>query len=374
MPDLPGVLLGRAVQLRPELLKVLEMERFRFGRRGMKGFSFRPPPARRSSFTSGRYQPGFGMPIVMLPDPNKVYDSDPVIDTARSSSDICQPASVAAEPNEAASARGPLEAPTKQGPRPCSSEHGVPNRRRNEKDNARRDTRSKRCSCACPAFATQIGDANAAARHQQGHGGTIRLEAWLYAVPSDNALSATVWDCFKITGAVNDEGGGPTWTDEASYTAPNSMTTGGQAAAAKECAAKEPAGGFGASPAPEPGQYSFASSTATPNAPKGSETGLTTIYAVHTLIAQKGDIYITYAGDYNFTNRSITVTEPNGSTVTVAPYKTGPACSWLITGGTGAYSGLEGSGMCAANAQNTFPWVNHTTTGSVWWGPGSGPS
>ena len=130
------------------------------------------------------------------------------------------------------------EAPTKQGPRPCSSEHGVPNRRRNEKDNARRDTRSKRCSCACPAFGTQIGDANAAARHQQGHGGTIRLEAWLYAVPSDNALSATVWDRFKITGAVNDEGGGPTWTDEASYTAPNSMTTGGQAAAAKECAAK----------------------------------------------------------------------------------------------------------------------------------------
>ena len=27
------------------------------------------------------YQPGFGTPIVMLPDPNKVYDSDPVINT-----------------------------------------------------------------------------------------------------------------------------------------------------------------------------------------------------------------------------------------------------------------------------------------------------
>jgi hypothetical protein len=27
------------------------------------------------------YQPGFGTPIVMLPDPNKVYDSDPIINT-----------------------------------------------------------------------------------------------------------------------------------------------------------------------------------------------------------------------------------------------------------------------------------------------------
>ena len=30
---------------------------------------------------SETYQPGFGTPIVMLPDPNKVYDSDPVINT-----------------------------------------------------------------------------------------------------------------------------------------------------------------------------------------------------------------------------------------------------------------------------------------------------
>lgn len=221
---------------------------------------------------------------------------------------------------------------------------------------------------AVPLLLAQVVPASAAStKHHQDHGGTIRVEAWLYAVPSDNALSATVWDCFKVTGVINDEGGGPTWTDEASYTAPNSMTTGGQAAAAKECAAKEPAGGFGASPAPEPGQYPFASYTATEGAAPGNETGLTTIYAVHTLIAQKGDIYITYAGDYNFTKKSITVTLPDGSTVAVAPYTTGPACSWLITGGTGAYTGLEGSGACAANAQNTFPWINHTTTGNVWW-------
>lgn len=44
---------------------------------------------RRSAKEGGRpivvnndtYQPGFGTPIVMLPDPNKVYDSDPVINT-----------------------------------------------------------------------------------------------------------------------------------------------------------------------------------------------------------------------------------------------------------------------------------------------------
>ena len=39
----------------------------------------------------------------------------------------------------------------------------------------------------------------------------------------------------------------------------------------------------------------------------------------------------------------------------VAPYKTGPARSWLITGGTGAYSGLEGSGMCAATPKIPSP-------------------
>jgi hypothetical protein len=46
---------------------------------------------------------------------------------------------------------------------------------------------------------------------------------------------------------------------------------------------------------------------------------------------------------------------------------TGPQCSWVITGGTGAYSGLQGNGTCFANAEDTFPYINHTENGKIWW-------
>ena len=63
--------------------------------------------------------------------------------------------------------------------------------------------------------------------HEQDERGAITIQSWLYAVPSENVMSATIWDCFKITGAITDQGGGPTWTDDASYYAPTTMTTGG---------------------------------------------------------------------------------------------------------------------------------------------------
>jgi len=63
--------------------------------------------------------------------------------------------------------------------------------------------------------------------HQQDQPGAITIQSWLYAVPSENVLSGTVWDCFEITGAITDQGGGPTWTDETSYHAPNTTTSGG---------------------------------------------------------------------------------------------------------------------------------------------------
>ena len=74
------------------------------------------------------------------------------------------------------------------------------------------------------AMTTAAGAAGVA--HQQDQSGAITIQSWLYAVPSENLMSATVWDCFKITGAINDEGGGPTWTDDTSYHAPNTMTSG----------------------------------------------------------------------------------------------------------------------------------------------------
>jgi hypothetical protein len=225
-----------------------------------------------------------------------------------------------------------------------------------------------------PWALVQVTSAGATAKPQQDKSGAITVQAWLYAVPSDNLLSGTVWDCFKITGAINDEGGGPTWTDRASYTAPNTMTSGGATAASKQCGAKEPAGGFILVPPPEPGQYSSATFTATPNATAADATGLTTIYAVHTLTAQKGDIYISYSGTYNFTQHAITVTLPDGSKYAVQPLTAGPEATWVITGGTGAYAGLQGSGNADADAQNTFPWIQHNSWGNVWWSGAGAPA
>jgi hypothetical protein len=220
-----------------------------------------------------------------------------------------------------------------------------------------------------PVAALQVAPAGAAGvKHQQANaGGPITIQSWLYAVPSENVMSATVWDCFKISGAINDQGGSPTWTSAASYHAPNTMASGGVNAASRECAAKVPAGGFILVPPPEPGQYQFATYGAGPSSPGG----LSTLYAVHTIAAQKGDIYITFAGTYNMTNKVVPVKLANGSTVDVQPLTTGPQGTWLITGGTGAYAGLQGSGTAFANAENTFPWINHTEQGTVWWSPQS---
>jgi hypothetical protein len=218
-------------------------------------------------------------------------------------------------------------------------------------------------SVLVPLTLLQVTASAASKVHQQDQPGAITIQSWLYAVPSENVMSATIWDCFKISGAITDEGGGPTWTDDASYHAPNTMTSGGVTAASHECSDKVPAGGFILVPPPEAGQYQFAQYTAAP----GSPGGLSTIYAVHTIAAEKGDIYISFAATYNMTNSPVPVKLPNGTTVEVQPLTTGPEGSWLITGGTGAYAGLQGSGTAFANAENTFPWINHTEHGSVWW-------
>ncbi|HXW80616.1 MAG TPA: hypothetical protein VEJ84_14015 [Acidimicrobiales bacterium] len=219
-------------------------------------------------------------------------------------------------------------------------------------------------SVLMPLTLLQVTSAGAVGRvNQPDQTGAITIQSWLYAVPSENVMSATIWDCFKITGAITDEGGGPTWADDASYHAPNAMTSGGVSAASEECSDKVPAGGFILVPPPEAGQYQFAQYTAAP----GSPGGLSTIYAVHTLVAQKGDIDIQFAATYNMTNSPVPVKLPNGTTVDVQPLTTGPEGSWVITGGTGAYAGLQGSGTSFANAENTFPWINHTERGSVWW-------
>jgi hypothetical protein len=211
-----------------------------------------------------------------------------------------------------------------------------------------------------PLAAVQVASAGVSSAKQQQKSGAITIQSWLdAAAPSENVLSSTVWDCFKITGALTDQGGGPVWSNDTEYHAPNSMTTGGIAAAAKECSDEVPAGGFILVPPPEPGQYQFAQYT--------SPAGLSTVYATHTIAGQRGDIFISFSGTYNMTNSAIAVKLSGGSSVEVQPLTTGPQCSWVITGGTGAYSGLQGNGTCFANAENTFPYINHTENGKIWW-------
>ncbi|HXW81705.1 MAG TPA: hypothetical protein VEJ84_19525 [Acidimicrobiales bacterium] len=214
-----------------------------------------------------------------------------------------------------------------------------------------------------PFAVSQVTSAGAAGvRPDQAQAGTVTIQSWVYAVPSEDVLSGTLWACTKITGAINEESGGPTWDSDSAYSAPEQLQgTAAVTAASRECADKVPVGGFVHVPAPEPGQYPFAQYTATPGAASGQSTGLSTLYSDQTISGQKGDIFITIASAYNFTAKPIQV-----GSVTVQPWATGPDATWVITGGTGDYAGLEGSGTWYGNAA-TFPWIYRPGTGKVWW-------
>ena len=182
-----------------------------------------------------------------------------------------------------------------------------------------------------PLMALQVSAAAAAHTSPQRKSGAITIHSWLYAVPSTNGLSATVYGCYKVSGAIVDQGGDPTWNNGnyATMSSPKS-----------KCGTFEPAGG-----------YILVPPTAAP-----STNNLSTIYAVHTIVLQKGDIFIEFAGTYNLTN---TVTDG------VQPDQGGPA-TWVITGGSGAYVGLQGNGTATANA-SLYPYILHTPTGHVYY-------
>jgi hypothetical protein len=172
-----------------------------------------------------------------------------------------------------------------------------------------------------PLAVVQVAAAGASGAKHEHQSGAITIQSWLDAAPSENVLSGTVWDCFKITGAITDRGGGPAWSNNTAYYAPNSMTSGGTTAASQECADKVPAGGFILVPPPAAGQYQFAQYTSSP----GSPGGLSTVYAAHTIAGLKGDIFISFSGTYNMTNSVVPVKLPSGSTVEVQPLTTGSA-------------------------------------------------
>jgi hypothetical protein len=204
--------------------------------------------------------------------------------------------------------------------------------------------------------------ATAVNHQQEQQGGTITIQSWVYTALSENNLAATAWQCSKISGAINDQSGGPTWQDSGQYAAPTELTGAAAIAGAnKECADKVPSGGVVLVPPPEPGQYASGAYTATPSATSsGVATGLSTFYSQQTIAGEKGTIFLTIASTYNFTDNAVDV---NG--VEVPPGRTGPDATIVITGGTGAYTGLQGSGTWQGDAAMT-PWCYRLATVKVW--------
>jgi hypothetical protein len=183
-----------------------------------------------------------------------------------------------------------------------------------------------------PLSVAQVTSAGATGiKSQQNGSGAVTIQSWLHASPSANGLSGTVVACFKMKGAIADQGGGPSWNDT-TYVASAAFP------ASSKCGNAAPVGGFIFVPAP-----STAANT------------LDTVYAVHTITGAKGQIFITFSGVYNLTP---------ASQASLGSYQ--GAGTWLITGGTGAYAGLQGDGAWAADA-STFPYIRHTETGTVWW-------
>lgn len=210
-----------------------------------------------------------------------------------------------------------------------------------------------------------FGAANAArlTDQQQRQGGTITIQSWVMTPLTENGLTATAWQCSKISGVITDQSGGPTWQNDNQYAAPTQMTgAAATAAAGKECATTVPSGGIVLVPPPEPGQYALGTYTATPGAASPSQyTGLSSFYSQQTILGQKGTIDLTIASTYNVTGSPVDV---NG--VVVAPGRTGPDATFVITGGTGAYTGLQGSGTWQGDFIQP-DWCYRLATLKVWY-------
>jgi hypothetical protein len=173
---------------------------------------------------------------------------------------------------------------------------------------------------AHPAYYRAASYSGLHANQLQGQPFTI--ESWLYAAsPAKSGLTSTVKACLKLKGAIVDEGGDPTWTD-ATYDQPvKDFST--------KCDMWLPAGGFIFVP------------------PVGKSTD-TTVYAVHTITVKQGTLSISFSGTYDL----------------VKTFQT-TSCSWVITGGTGVFTGMMGEGTCTADASH-FPYIRHTETGIIY--------
>ena len=105
-------------------------------------------------------------------------------------------------------------------------------------------------------------------------------------------------------------------------------------------------------PPPEPGRYHSAQYPGTPNATL-TKTGFTTIMPY--TLAAKGRHIDYLLRQLQFTEHPITATLAERDEVHGTATDRRPEATWVITGGTGAYAGLQGNGNADANAENTFP-------------------
>jgi hypothetical protein len=177
--------------------------------------------------------------------------------------------------------------------------------------------------------ATSSGSSN----HGQKASSDVTIQSWLQVTPSATGLSATVKACFKMTG-FDDEGGLPTWTDDASY----ASVPANHADLATKCGDWTPVGGAVFVP------------------PTSAHPSLWTLYAVHTITGMKGELHITFSGVYNLTAAA---SEGVGALQGMG--------TWVVTGGTGAYAHVHGEGTWAADAATLFDagYIRHTEHGTL---------
>jgi hypothetical protein len=165
----------------------------------------------------------------------------------------------------------------------------------------------------------------------------IEIDAYLYGQPDPvdptNPNAFAISGCFAITGAIVDEGGAPV-----------------RDAAGDVVGCGSPSGIAGTARFDGLGHLK----TGEPNV----------LQAWHTLYGAHGSISIKFEGKYE------AIRPVDGRLVAV----TGPGGGWQITGGTGAYDGLQGTGTATAIADFTAAFagtgpvtVVHTETGDVHW-------
>jgi len=158
--------------------------------------------------------------------------------------------------------------------------------------------------------------------HAKKASGHVTIESWLQVTPSATGLSGTVKACFKLDRAFKDEGGDPTWSDATYATMPPH-----HADLTSKCGDWAPVGGAVFVPPTSGSLY--------------------TLYAVHTITGRRGQIFITFAGTYDL------------------PVALTGSGTWVITGGTGEYTGATGQGTWTADAAALFDagYIRHTEQG-----------